>query len=230
MKGKRADIYFEPENSDSHAGLFISLEGVESSGKTTQADLLTSWLMTRGHQVLQTREPGGCSVAESIRSLLLSAEREADEHIAPETEALLFAASRAQLVHNVIRPALQGGAVVVCDRFVDSSLAYQGYGLGIPLAQIWDINMFATGNLMPDLTFVLGRGSDLFSAQQRPAADRIEARSEEFHHRVRRGYHSLAQRFSDRIVLVDTRGGVRRTAQYIRGIVGERLDDKHQGS
>ncbi len=226
MNNKGADIHFEAGNSEGHGGLFISLEGVETSGKTTQADLLVSWLKTRGYDVLQTREPGGSSVSELIRSLLLRVDQDSDENITPQAETLLFAASRAQLVHNVIRPALQSGTVVVCDRYIDSSLAYQGFGLGIPLADIWDINLFATGNLMPDLTFVLGRGSKLFSADEKPADDRIEARSKEFHSRVRRGYHSLAQRFSDRIVLVDTRGGVRRTAQYIRGIVGERLNDE----
>jgi len=205
-------------------GLFISFEGVETSGKTTQSDLLVSWLRTRGCKVIQTREPGGSPLAESIRSLLLQTEEE-EEEITRETETLLFAAARSQLVHNVIMPALRSGCVVVCDRYLDSSLAYQGFGLGVSLSDIWDINLFATDNLLPDMTFVLGRGPDLLSADDKPAADRIEARDDEFYRRVRLGYISLARRFPERIVPVDTSGGVRRTAKYIRGAVSELLSE-----
>ncbi len=211
-------------SSTHHDGFFISFEGVETSGKTTQADLLTSWLKTRGYDIMQTREPGGSELGEAMRSILLDMEGAVD--ISPRAETLLFAASRAQLVHQVIAPALREGRVVICDRFVDSSLAYQGFGLGMPLSAVWDVNQFAAAGLLPDLTFVLGRGGTLESSGEWSVGDRIEARGTDFHGRVRQGYLSLARRFAGRIMVIDTAGGVRRTAKTIRGIVSERLKDR----
>lgn len=211
-------------SSPDYDGFFISFEGVETSGKTTQADLLTSWLKTCGYDIVQTREPGGSELGEAMRSILLDMQGAVD--ISARAETLLFAASRAQLVHQVIAPALRAGRVVVCDRFVDSSLAYQGFGLGMPLAAIWDVNRFAAAGLLPDLTFVLGRGGALEPSGERSVGDRIEARGTDFHGRVRQGYLSLARRFADRIVVIDTSGGVRRTARTIRSIVSERLKDR----
>ncbi|MFO8061019.1 MAG: dTMP kinase, partial [Bacillota bacterium] len=118
------------------------------------------------------------------------------------------------------------GRIVVCDRYVDSSVAYQGFGLGVPLSAVWDINRFSTGDLMPDLTIILGRGADLESSERRRPTDRIEAREEYYHRRVRNGYLSLARRFPERILIVDTIGGVRRTAGIIRHAVAARLRDR----
>ena len=213
--------------SSNNNGFFISFEGVETSGKTTQADLLVSWLQVRGHRVVQTREPGGTFLGEAIRTLLLDMSDE--QEMSHRAETLLFAAARAQLVETIIGPALAAGHVVVCDRYIDSSVAYQSFGLGVPLSAVWDINKFSTEDLMPDLTFVLGRGADLESSERRPPTDRIEAREERYHRRVRNGYLSLARRFPERIVVVDTLGGVRRTAGIIRRMVAARLKDRQSG-
>lgn len=211
-------------SSSDYDGFFISFEGVETSGKTTQADLLTSWLKTCGYDIVQTREPGGSELGEAVRSLLLHMDGDVD--VSPRAETLLFAASRAQLVYQVIAPALRAGQVVVCDRFIDSSLAYQGFGLGMPLSAVWDVNRFGAVGLLPDLTFVLGRGGALESSGEWSVGDRIEARGTDFHGRVRQGYLSLARRFADRMMVIDTAGGVRRTAKTIRSIVSERLKDR----
>ncbi len=212
--------------SSSHNGFFISFEGVETSGKTTQADLLVSWLQAHGHRVVQTREPGGTALGEAVRTLLLDMSDE--EEMSARAETLLFAAARAQLVQKMIRPALAAGHVVVCDRYVDSSVAYQSFGLGVPLSSVWDINRFSTGDLLPDLTFILGRGADLESSERRAPTDRIEAREERYHRRVRSGYLSLARRFPERIFVIDTMGGVRRTAGIIRRAVAARLGDRNK--
>lgn len=206
-------------NSRAYDGYFITFEGVESSGKTTQVNLLTRWLKQVGYPVVQTREPGGCRLGEKIRSLLLHPE----EEILPEAEMLLFAAARAQLVRELISPALCAGKVVVCDRFVDSSLAYQGYGLGIDLDVVWEINRPAVGEFMPDLTLVVGAGPQLGQVQARNSCDRIEARDSNFHERVRRGYLQLADIFSERIVIVDSSCGAAEAARNVREIVVRRL-------
>ncbi len=201
-------------------GFFISFEGVESSGKTTQVHLLTRWLKDSGYPVVQTREPGGCGLGEKIRTLLLNP----DEGISAEAEMLLFAASRAQLVREVIRPALAEGNIVVCDRFVDSSLAYQGYGLGIDLDVVWQVNRPAVGETVPDLTLVVGAGPQLKGVQARDSSDRIEARHDRFHERVRCGYLRLAKDFSHRMEMVDSSVGAEAAAERVRQLVAQRIE------
>ena len=203
-----------------YSGVFISFEGVESSGKTTQAKLLWEWLSPRVSEVVHTREPGGTVLGERIRELLLQSE---EISLAPLTESLLFAAARAQLVHEVIAPTLRRGGVVLSDRFIDSSLAYQGYGLGVPLDTIWSINEAALRQATPDITFLLGRGEELSAAVERPPNDRIESRDEGFHQRVRLGFSDLACRFPDRIIVIDVGAGVEETAEVIRQCVRERM-------
>ena len=200
-------------------GLFISFEGVETSGKTTQADLLSEWFEGRDVSVVRVREPGSTPVGEEIREILLSSEDE----IQPAAEMFLFAAARAQLVRQVIKPALSKGEVVICDRFIDSSLAYQGYGLGLEPELVWDVNRPAVDNTIPDLTFVLGSGPNLQQTHYRDSEDRIEARNQQFHDRVRRGYLRLSECFPQRIVIIDTSSEIKDTAQNIQRVIVERF-------
>ncbi|MFA4884873.1 MAG: dTMP kinase [Desulfotomaculaceae bacterium] len=175
-------------------GKFIVFEGIDGSGKTTQLNLLAEDLRSRGFTVLDTREPGGTRVGESIREILLNP---AYGELVPKAEALLYAAARAQHVAQVILPALNKGAIVLCDRFLDSSLAYQGFGRGIGVNLLKRINEPATDGLVPDLTIILDsgieNGMDRISQSGRDV-DRIEREARTFHRKVRSGYLELAAR------------------------------------
>lgn len=188
-------------------GYFITLEGPDGGGKTTQAGLLAKYIKQLGYEVILTREPGGTPLAEEIRRLILTPTEEA---LQPMAEIFLYAASRAQHVHSLIQPGLAAGKVVICERFVDSSLAYQGYGLGWDLELIRRINRLAVGEVMPDLTFLLDNDARLCldrvtkrSDNVRTKVDRIEARGVEFQERVRRGYLELASR-EPRMIIINT--------------------------
>lgn len=183
------------------SGAFITFEGIEGSGKTTQAKLLKGYLESKGLEVVLTREPGGTELSERIRQLLA----DPSLPIRPEAELMLFMASRAQHVRELIRPALERGATVICDRFADSSAAYQGYGRGIDLELISALNEFATGGLKPDLTILLDLDPEegLRRARRgRGDLDRIELEELEFHRRVREGYLEMARREPDRFVVI----------------------------
>ncbi len=189
-------------------GKFITFEGPEGSGKTTQAKQLIARLEAEGLEVLYTREPGGTPTGEAIRDILQH--DRAGEPIHPGTEVLLFAASRAQLVGHIIKPALMRGAWVVCDRFIDSTTAYQGYGRGYDVEQMMAINEFAIDGTYPDITFLLDvnleEGFRRIKERHRTAdtsLDRIEQESLEFHQRVRDGYLTLSRRWPDRFHVVD---------------------------
>ena len=187
-------------------GKFITFEGPEGGGKTTHARRLVEQLQAAGHKVVYTREPGGTPTGEAIRDILQH--DKAGEAPCSETEVLLFAASRAQLVRHVIVPALERGEWVVCDRFADSTTAYQGYGRGFPVEQMIAINEFAIAGAQPDLTILLDLPvSDGFARlQQRGGAkDRIEREALEFHERVRAGYLELARRWPERFRIVEAR-------------------------
>ena len=180
------------------SGLFIALEGVEGAGKSTQVRLLEGWLRGRGLDPLVTREPGGTSVGEQARRILLESER-----VSAETELLLMLAARATLVADVIRPALEAGRVVVTDRFELSTLAYQAHGRELPLAEVAAMNRFATGGLAPDLTVVLDVDAEVGAARRGGVGrDRIERAGDAFHRRVAEAYRLLAEG-GDRIVMVD---------------------------
>ncbi|MBN1557352.1 MAG: dTMP kinase [Lentisphaerae bacterium] len=190
-------------------GLFMTFEGPEGSGKTTQAAALVQRLRAAGYRVEAPREPGGTSTGEAIRGILQH--DTAGEPICPEAEVLLFAASRAHLVRRVILPALETGAVVVCDRFGDSTTAYQGYGRRIDVDVIRRINALALDGAVPDLTFLLdvefGTGFARLTARRQAGAageDRFERESQAFHERVRAGYLELAEQEPDRFVVVPT--------------------------
>ncbi|MBM4142235.1 MAG: dTMP kinase [Lentisphaerae bacterium] len=213
-------------------GLFITFEGPEGSGKTTQARRLAERLRAAGCEVVATREPGGTRTGEAIRAILQH--DAAAEALYPEAEALLFAASRAQLVNAVILPALRRGACVVSDRFADSTVAYQGYGRGFDVRHMLEINAFAVGEAVPDLTFLLDvpvrEGAE--RVRRRNAAlgggrDRFEQESEAFHERVREGYLALAARDPRRFRVVDTGREEDRAAGEIweqaRALVAARL-------
>jgi dTMP kinase len=190
------------------SGRFITFEGPEGSGKTTQAKRLLHRLRNAGRDVLYTREPGGTPTGEAIRDILQH--DKAGEPICDEAEVFLFAASRAQLVRRVIIPALEKGTVVVCDRFADSTTAYQGYGRGFPVEQMLAINNFAIDGAQPDVTLLLdvpvSLGFRRLAERQRElfeASDRIEREEREFHERVRDGYLNLARRWPERFQVVD---------------------------
>ena len=189
-------------------GRLITFEGPEGAGKSTQAALLISKLEARGIEVIYTREPGGTKLGEAIRGILQY--NAAAEDPCPESEVLLFEASRAQLVRHVIQPALERGAWVLCDRFADSTTAYQGFGRGFPVELMETINRFAIGSAVPDMTILLDVNVSL--GMQRCAKrqvgkkvqyDRIESEALEFHEKVRQGYLELARRFPERFRKVD---------------------------
>lgn len=184
-------------------GLFISFEGGEGVGKSTQIKALTRRLSAIGQQVLTTREPGGTPLCESIRNLLQSDQ----EAISPETELLLFTASRAQLCRQVIQPALERGEIVLCDRFMDSTRVYQGVARAIPSALVDQINQFSVGSCQPDLTFLIDlephAGLQRVHQRANGPLDRIEQESIEFFQAVRQGYLALAQQEPERFVILD---------------------------
>ena len=186
-------------------GKFISFEGSEGCGKSTQIRRVVDLLRARGHEVLETREPGGTPVGEKIRNLLQFDEDAGD--LTDESELLLFAASRAQLVRRVIEPALARGTWVVADRFLDSTTIYQGIGRGLPPEAVKAINGFAVGTTMPDLTLLLDLDVEVGHARAVLASgeveDRMEALPMEFFEEVRRGYLELARAEPDRIAVID---------------------------
>jgi dTMP kinase len=184
------------------AGLFVTLEGPEGSGKTVVARRLASELERRGHRVVLTREPGGTRLGERVRDILLG---RTDLGIDRRADALLFNAARAQLVAEIIRPALDLGAIVLCARFADSTLAYQGYGAGLPIDELRDLARVATGGLDPDLTLLLDVDPELgIRRKSAGARNRFESIDLDFHRRVRTGFLDLASGEPDRWRVVDS--------------------------
>ena len=187
----------------SQKGLFITFEGSEACGKSTQIKMLAESLRKSGHEPLLLREPGGTVAGEAIRHLLQHAPE--GEALTPEAELLLFAASRAQLVREKILPALAAGRIVICDRFLDSTTVYQGVARRIPVTDTARINVFAVGECMPDITFLLDLDHETSVARMQSAnrkLDRIERESGDFFQAVRNGYLSLTNENTDRIVLL----------------------------
>jgi dTMP kinase len=197
------------------AGLFITLEGGDGSGKTTQAGLLEAWLVESGRAVVRTREPGGTDLGVELREIVLHRRG----HIAPRAEALLYAADRAHHVETLVRPALDRGDVVLQDRYIDSSVAYQGAGRVLGGDEIRSLSAWATGGLAPDLTVLL----DLDETEgrrrldgARTAYDRLESEKAEFHARVRAAYLAIAESEPDRFVVVDAARPQAEIAEVIR--------------
>lgn len=181
---------------------FITIEGPDGSGKSTQARLLADHLAGQGHDVLFTREPGGTEIGDQIRRVIMSLD---NKQMSPQAEFLLFSASRAQLVREVIQPKLTTGGVVVCDRFYDSSLAYQGYGHQLDLDQLRSVTEFVTGGLVPDLTLLLDLPSEVGLNRRKEAGlwNRLDDYDLAFHERVRAGYQRLARAEPKRWVVID---------------------------
>jgi dTMP kinase len=178
---------------------FLSLDGLDGTGKSTQCRLLAEWLRARGWDVSECADPGGTAVGDVIRDLLLGHRHE----MALPCEALLFMASRAQLTAEVIRPALEAGRAVVCDRYLLANVVYQGHAGGLDPEQLWQVGRVATGGLEPDLTVVLDLPVEVALTRRTGPADRVESRSVEFHERVRQGFLAEARRRPDRVRVVD---------------------------
>ena len=178
--------------------MFVTFEGLDGSGKTTQAKLLAEWLAHEGREVVATREPGGTALGERIRDVLLHG-----EELSPWAEVALFAAARAELVAQVIRPTLERGAAVVCDRYIDSSLAYQGIARGLGIDPVLQLNLTVVGGLLPYKTFVLLLEPAEAARRKRRARDRIEREGETFHASLDAAYRQLADIYPERIVALD---------------------------
>ena len=207
--------------------MFIAFEGPEGSGKSTQIMLLSGWVRERGLSVLTTREPGGTAIGDRVRAILLD---HAASEMSPQAEVLLFSAARAQLVSEVIRPHLEVGGVVLCDRFADSTMAYQGYGHQLPLDKLATITEFATGGLRPDLVAYLDIDvqAGLRRKQQHAQDDadqwnRMEAKALAFHERVRAGYLAMAAADPARWLVVDAGQRVEDVQGHLRARVAEML-------
>ena len=208
-------------------GLFITFEGIDGCGKSTQRELLAQQLKQRGFEVVVTREPGGTVIGEGIRQLLVS---DASIHIAPTTELLLYVAARAQHVAELIKPSIDAGRIVISDRYTDSTVAFQGCGRGLDLEIVQKLNSFATGGLVPDLTIVfdldpaLARGR----SSSRPVGGLLGAFDEQhadFHERMRAGYLRMAQREPRRIQVVDASGSTEEIHSNVMTLVLQKLEE-----
>ncbi len=202
---------------------FITLEGPEGGGKSTQAKRLVNHLQAQGYEVLFTREPGGTEIGDQIRQVIMSLE---NKSMSPEAEFLLFSASRAQVVRELIEPQLERGGLVVCDRFYDSSLAYQGYGHELDLELLRTITGFVSGGLVPDLTFLLDLTSELGLERRKQDGrwNRLDDYDLAFHERVREGYHRLAELDPDRWVQIDAAQTEDEIQERLRETVARRLN------
>jgi dTMP kinase len=192
--------------------MFVTFEGLDGSGKTTQVEFLRRHLEEAGREVVVTREPGSTKLGERIRELLLHG-----PDMSPWAEATLFAAARAELVERVIAPARERGADVLCDRYVDSSLAYQGIARGLGLDAVLELNLAAVQGVLPDRTFLLLVDPAVASRRTGRRRDRIEREDDEFRARVDAAYRELAERFPERIVAVEAGGSTEEVADLVRG-------------
>ena len=205
-----------PEPSLSSRGVFIALEGGDGAGKSTQARLLRAWLESLGHTVVVTREPGGTVFGRTVRELVLHG-----DHVAPRAEALLFAADRAHHVETKIRPALGRGEVVITDRYMDSSIAYQGAGRDLGVEEVRELNLWATGGLVPALTVLVDLPAEIGRSRRGGVHDRLESESAEFHGAVRELFLTLAGAAPDRYLVVDGE----RAPEQIHELVRARVAD-----
>ncbi len=207
---------------------FITFEGVEGCGKTTQMELLKAFFEKMGKEVLTVREPGGTLIGEKVRAILLNS---GEEPIDPWAELFMYEACRAQLVKNIIRPALQAKKTVICDRFTDSTLAYQGFGRGLEIKAIKEINRLATGDLMPDITFLidcdievgLKRALSRIKEKMGAKEDRFEREDLAFHRRVRHGYLSIAKKEPERVKVINADRDIPSIHKEICDIINKRL-------
>ncbi|WP_026574055.1 dTMP kinase [Bacillus sp. UNC438CL73TsuS30] len=203
-------------------GMFITFEGPDGAGKTT----IISMVARHFEGAILTREPGGIDIAEQIRSVILNKENTAMD---PRTEALLYAAARRQHLIEKVKPALEEGKVVFCDRFVDSSLAYQGYARGLGIDEVLNINQFAIENMMPNLTIYFDiepeEGLKRINKNKGREINRLDLENLEFHQKVREGYHHILERFTDRIVKIDASGTLDEVFQKTIQIIKDKLEE-----
>jgi len=192
--------------------MFVTFEGLDGSGKSTQAELLRARLEADGVDVVSTREPGGTELGERLRDLVLHG-----GHVGAWAEALIYVAARAQLVDEVIRPALERGASVICDRYLDSSVAYQGVARGLGLDRMLELNLAAIGGMVPDRTYLLDLDPRQVASRIRRHHDRLEREGDDFRERAAAGYRELAQRFPERIVVLDATRPVDELAEEVYG-------------
>lgn len=201
------------------AGCFFSFDGIDGVGKTTQMALFHDWLTERGHEVVQCRDPGGTTLGEAIREIVL---HKTEHSIGSVSELLLYMASRAQLVEEVIRPALDANKTVISDRFLLSNVAYQGHAGGVDVAEAWQVGHVATGGLSPHLTYVLDMPVERAAVRLTRELDRMESRGPKFLNRVREGFLLEAKRQPDTIVVIDADQGIQRVQADIR-LASERV-------
>ena len=206
-------------------GLFITFEGPDGSGKTTVSKAVADKLLAEGYQVRYTREPGGSAISEKIRDIILDP---ANTEMDPRTEALLYAASRRQHLVDIVLPLIEQGVTVISDRFVDSSIAYQGYGRQIGADEVYAINAFAIENYMPVKTIFLNVSAETGLARiqaNRAVLDRLDAESTDFHKRVFDGYQKVIAQYADRMIVVDASRDVDEVIAEVYSIVKGLLDD-----
>lgn len=200
-------------------GLFITFEGTDGAGKTTQIQRLTADLRQASYDVCLTREPGGTPISEQIREMLLNPDH---SEMAATTELLLYAASRAQHVSEVIKPALKAGKVVISSRFADATVVYQGYGRGLDLEKIHRLNRIATDGVTPDVTFVLDLPVEIGlqrAQKRRGGLDRLEREKIEFHRQLREGYQTIARQEPQRLKIIDAQVSPKRVYAQIQGLI-----------
>ncbi|MBG9447883.1 dTMP kinase [Cytobacillus firmus] len=205
-------------------GKFITVEGPEGAGKTTIIDMLASNLAEEGYQVLQTREPGGIEIAEQIRNVILDKK---NTKMDPRTEALLYAAARRQHLAEKVKPALDEGYIILCDRFIDSSLAYQGYARGLGIEEVYSINSFAIEGMMPELTLYFDidpeAGLDRINQHKGREVNRLDLEKLGFHHKVREGYLKLMELYPERIFKIDASKPLEEVYQQAESKLKERI-------
>ena len=187
-------------------GCFITFEGADGCGKTTQSKLVQEYLENSGYEVIWTREPGAKGLGQNIRELLLHY----DGEVAPMCEAFLFLADRAQHIEHLIKPAVDEGKIVICDRHTDSTIAYQGYGRGEDIKQLKYLNSLATGDIKPDLTFVFDVFTEVAQKRVGDEKDRMESAGMEFHKKVRQGYLEIAKQEPERVKVIDANNNIER--------------------
>lgn len=196
--------------------MFLSIDGGDGTGKSTQLDLLANWLRQHSHDLVTCRDPGSTPLGEAVRNILLDRH---DLHIHRRSEMLLYMAARTQMVEEIIRPALEQGKTVLCDRYLLANVVYQGYAGGLDVATLWEVGRVATDGLMPDLTIVLDVPADVAAARMTRPLDRMELQGAAFHARVREGFLAEAARSPDKIVVVSAVGSIEQVQADIRKIV-----------
>lgn len=201
-------------------GKFITFEGTEGSGKSTQAAMVVEYLKERKQPVILLREPGGVQISESIRRILLDVE---SAGMSDTCETLLYMAARAQLVKEILEPALSSGKIVICDRFLDSTIAYQGYGNGVDVKAIETIGKFATANIKVDLTLLFDIETEIGLSRTNAVKDRIELRSIDYHRRVRQGYLAIAKANPERVKTISVDASKEEIFKRVKGIIDATL-------